>query len=129
MKKRIPRKDQGQPSQQYQALHSPAKIKKLRDRMHRERLKKLVLIMAVYQDKAGEDRWRIKHRNGNLLACNGEGLSSLSGARRALRGFLRQVKQFHHMTWGVHPDMPVWVILSSHKTGDKAVIEWWTEKD
>ncbi|MDT3434096.1 DUF1508 domain-containing protein [Haloarcula sp. 1CSR25-25] len=39
----------------------------------------------VYTDAAGEFRWRLLHRNGNILADSGEGYSSRSNARRAAR--------------------------------------------
>jgi len=39
----------------------------------------------VYEDKAGEFRWRLVHRNGNILADSGEGYSSKSGARQAVK--------------------------------------------
>ena len=39
----------------------------------------------VYADAAGEFRWRLLHRNGNILADSGEGYSSRSNAQRAAR--------------------------------------------
>ncbi|GCF13625.1 hypothetical protein Harman_15600 [Haloarcula mannanilytica] len=39
----------------------------------------------VYADAAGQFRWRLLHRNGNILADSGEGYSSRSNARRAAR--------------------------------------------
>ena len=38
----------------------------------------------VYQDRAGAWRWRLRHRNGNVLADGGEGYSSRSAAREAV---------------------------------------------
>ncbi|MFB6303871.1 MAG: HVO_2922 family protein [Haloferacaceae archaeon] len=38
----------------------------------------------VYRDQAGEYRWRLVHRNGNVLADGGEGYASRSNARRAV---------------------------------------------
>ncbi|MFB6301057.1 MAG: HVO_2922 family protein [Halobacteriales archaeon] len=38
----------------------------------------------LYEDKRGEFRWRLRHRNGNILADSGEGYSSKSGAREAI---------------------------------------------
>lgn len=35
----------------------------------------------IYEDKAGEFRWRLRHRNGNILADGGQGYSDYSGAR------------------------------------------------
>jgi len=43
----------------------------------------------VYQDKAGEWRWRRVAPNGDILADSGEGYSRLSDAERAAsRAFL-----------------------------------------
>ncbi len=38
----------------------------------------------VYQDNAGEWRWRFVHRNGNIIADSGEGYASKSGAEDAV---------------------------------------------
>lgn len=38
----------------------------------------------IYQDRAAEWRWRLVHRNGNILADSGEGYSNRSGAQRAI---------------------------------------------
>jgi uncharacterized protein YegP (UPF0339 family) len=38
----------------------------------------------VYEDRAGEYRWRLVHRNGRILADSGEGYASRSNARRAV---------------------------------------------
>ncbi|TYL40047.1 hypothetical protein CV102_00240 [Natronococcus pandeyae] len=43
----------------------------------------------VYQDNAGEWRWRLVHWNGNIIADSGEGYSTRSNARRAARGVMR----------------------------------------
>ena len=34
----------------------------------------------IYEDNAGEYRWRLRHRNGNILSDSGEGYSSRSAA-------------------------------------------------
>ncbi|MFC7135731.1 DUF1508 domain-containing protein [Halobaculum litoreum] len=39
--------------------------------------------IEVYEDAAGEFRWRLVHRNGNVLGDSGEGYASRSNARRA----------------------------------------------
>ncbi|MEM4781643.1 MAG: HVO_2922 family protein, partial [Halalkalicoccus sp.] len=39
----------------------------------------------VYRDKAGEWRWRLVHRNGNVIADGGEGYSSKRNAIKGLR--------------------------------------------
>ncbi len=38
----------------------------------------------LYEDKAGEHRWRLRHDNGNIIADSGEGYSSKSNARDAI---------------------------------------------
>jgi len=38
----------------------------------------------VYEDQAGEWRWRLVAANGRIVADSGEGYSSRSGARRAV---------------------------------------------
>lgn len=38
----------------------------------------------LYADDAGNYRWRLLHRNGNILADSGEGYASRSNARRAV---------------------------------------------
>ncbi|MFB6302378.1 MAG: YegP family protein [Haloferacaceae archaeon] len=40
--------------------------------------------LEVFEDAAGEYRWRLRHRNGNTLADSGEGYASKSGARDAV---------------------------------------------
>ena len=38
----------------------------------------------LYEDKAAEYRWRLRHRNGNIIADSGEGYASKSGAKDAI---------------------------------------------
>jgi uncharacterized protein YegP (UPF0339 family) len=40
--------------------------------------------IEIYRDRADEFRWRLVHKNGNILADGGEGYSTRSGARRAV---------------------------------------------
>jgi uncharacterized protein YegP (UPF0339 family) len=40
----------------------------------------------VYEDEAGEYRWRLVHRNGNIIADSGQGYSSRHNAERAIDG-------------------------------------------
>jgi len=42
------------------------------------------LEFEVYEDKAGEFRWRVESANGNILADSGEGYASRSGAKNAV---------------------------------------------
>jgi uncharacterized protein YegP (UPF0339 family) len=39
----------------------------------------------LYQDRAGEYRWRLRHNNGNIIADSGEGYSSKAGAENGIR--------------------------------------------
>ncbi|WP_313695522.1 HVO_2922 family protein [Halorarum halobium] len=43
----------------------------------------------LYRDSADEWRWRLVHRNGNVIATSGEGYSSDRSARRGLRSVLK----------------------------------------
>ncbi|QHS17621.1 DUF1508 domain-containing protein [haloarchaeon 3A1-DGR] len=43
----------------------------------------------VYEDNAGEWRWRLRHRNGNVLADSGEGYTSRSAAVNAVESVKR----------------------------------------
>ncbi|MFD1513632.1 HVO_2922 family protein [Halomarina rubra] len=39
----------------------------------------------VYEDRAGEFRWRLVHDNGNVIADSGEGYATWGGAENGLR--------------------------------------------
>ncbi|SEH52638.1 Uncharacterized conserved protein YegP, UPF0339 family [Halopenitus malekzadehii] len=43
----------------------------------------------IYEDAAGEWRWRLRHRNGNILADSGEGYASRAGAVSAVESVKR----------------------------------------
>ncbi len=43
----------------------------------------------IYEDEGEEWRWRLRHRNGNILADSGEGYSSRSAATDAVDGVKR----------------------------------------
>jgi len=43
----------------------------------------------IYEDAAGEHRWRLRHRNGNILMDSGEGYASRSGARDGIESVKR----------------------------------------
>ena len=45
----------------------------------------------VYEDAAGEYRWRLVHRNGRIMADSGEGYTSRSNARRAVEAVIETV--------------------------------------
>jgi len=38
----------------------------------------------MYEDRAGEWRWRLRHRNGEIVADSGEGYGSRHGVREAV---------------------------------------------
>lgn len=42
----------------------------------------------VYRDRADEWRWRLVHRNGNIIATSGEGYTSRQNARKGLRSVM-----------------------------------------
>ena len=43
----------------------------------------------IYEDAGGDHRWRLRHRNGNVLADSGEGYSSRSKARDGIESVKR----------------------------------------
>jgi len=43
----------------------------------------------IYQDKGGKYRWRLRHRNGNVLMDCGQGYSDRSGARDGIESVKR----------------------------------------
>ncbi|MXR41894.1 DUF1508 domain-containing protein [Halobaculum sp. WSA2] len=43
----------------------------------------------LYRDRADEWRWRLVHRNGNIVATSGEGYSSDRAARRGMQSVVR----------------------------------------
>ena len=47
-------------------------------------------IVEYYKDQKGEHRWRLKARNGKIIADSGEGYTT---PRKAREGFERNVKQ------------------------------------
>ena len=51
--------------------------------------------IEVYKDEAAKWRWRLRHRNGNILAGSGEGYASRSGARRAIDRLRQGIGDMH----------------------------------
>jgi uncharacterized protein YegP (UPF0339 family) len=45
----------------------------------------------IYEDSAGEWRWRLIAANGNIIADSGEGYNSKQGARRGIESVKRCV--------------------------------------
>ena len=43
----------------------------------------------IYEDAAGEHRWRLRHRNGNIMMDSGEGYADRSGARDGIESVKR----------------------------------------
>ncbi len=43
----------------------------------------------TYEDRGGDHRWRLRHRNGNILMDSGEGYGSRSGARDGIESVKR----------------------------------------
>lgn len=46
----------------------------------------------LFQDRGGEWRWRLVHRNGNVIATSGEGYSRKHNARKGLRSVMRNAQ-------------------------------------
>lgn len=49
-------------------------------------------MFEIYQDAAGEYRWRFRAPNGRIMADSAEGYTERRKARRALTGFLSYVR-------------------------------------
>ena len=66
----------------------------------------------LYVDRAGEHRWRLRHRNGNILLDSGEGYATRGGARDGIER-IRQyapvapVRELHDQPAGAAEDEPV----------------------
>jgi uncharacterized protein YegP (UPF0339 family) len=43
-----------------------------------------MLTFELYKDKADEWRWRLRHRNGNIMADSGEGYVRKADAKNAI---------------------------------------------
>lgn len=53
--------------------------------------------VVVYKDKAGEWRWRLKARNGKIVADSGEGYASKRNARRAFAAVYTGIGKSWHL--------------------------------
>jgi uncharacterized protein YegP (UPF0339 family) len=49
--------------------------------------------IEIYEDEAGEYRWRLRHRNGTILAVDGEGYSSRSSAVNGVNSVKRNAPE------------------------------------
>lgn len=47
----------------------------------------------VFQDRADEWRWRLRHNNGNVIATSGEGYTRKHNARKGLRSVMRNAPE------------------------------------
>jgi uncharacterized protein YegP (UPF0339 family) len=47
--------------------------------------------VLIYFDVDLRWRWRIRARNGKIVACSGESFYGVAEARRAARGFIRSL--------------------------------------
>ncbi|WP_436935701.1 HVO_2922 family protein [Halovenus marina] len=54
----------------------------------------------VYEDNAGEYRWRLVHRNGNIIADGGEGYASERGANDAVKRVTEYAPEAHSLDIG-----------------------------
>jgi len=54
----------------------------------------------VYEDNAGEYRWRLVHQNGNIIADSGEGYASKSGAEDAVERIREYAPEAHVLDVG-----------------------------
>ena len=54
----------------------------------------------VYEDNAGEHRWRLRHDNGNIIADGGEGYASESGASDAVERVREYAPEAHVLDVG-----------------------------
>lgn len=52
-----------------------------------------MLTIRIYEDKAGEYRWRMVAPNGRIVADSAEGYTTHSGAKRAIKRVLALLKQ------------------------------------
>jgi len=43
----------------------------------------------IFRDKGGEWRWRLRHRNGNIIAISGEGYTRKHNAQKGLRSVMQ----------------------------------------
>ncbi|HEY97645.1 MAG TPA: YegP family protein [Dehalococcoidia bacterium] len=39
----------------------------------------------LYQDRAGEYRWRLRHENGNIIADSGQGYTTKENAKNGIQ--------------------------------------------
>ena len=50
----------------------------------------------LFEDRGGEWRWRLRHRNGNIIATSGEGYTRKHNAKKGLRSVVRNAPGAAH---------------------------------
>ena len=60
----------------------------------------------LYEDRGGEWRWRLRHRNGNLIASSGEGYTRKHNAGRGLASVRRNTLGATTLLFESEPDLP-----------------------
>ena len=58
----------------------------------------------LYRDKAGKYRWRLLHRNGNIIADSGQGYASRQKARQGLESVKRNITEGGNATVETYED-------------------------
>ncbi|PSP70967.1 hypothetical protein BRC79_01455 [Halobacteriales archaeon QH_8_67_27] len=57
-----------------------------------------------YEDRGGKWRWRLVHRNGDILADGGEGYASRTGAIQGIQSVKRNGPNVDVEVQGLRPD-------------------------
>jgi len=47
----------------------------------------------LFQDKAGEYRWRLRHQNGNIIADSGEGYTTKASAKNGINSVIENAPE------------------------------------
>jgi len=62
------------------------------------------LVFELYQDKAGEFRWRLKAANGNALATAGEGYKKKADAKNGIDRIIKEAADPDALTFELYQD-------------------------
>ena len=62
------------------------------------------LVFELYQDKAGEFRWRLKAGNGSTLATPGEGYKKKADARNGIDRIIKEAADPDALTFELYQD-------------------------
>jgi len=60
----------------------------------------------LYEDRGGEWRWRLRHRNGNLIASSGEGYTRKHNAQKGLASVRSNALGATTLLFEAEPDLP-----------------------